>query len=93
LLTSELVTNSVKHSNSRRDGGTITITLWVGVDRALVEVADDGGTTVPTLRHDDGLAESGRGLWLVNAYSLGWGYHRGGDRIVTWFECAPEPLP
>jgi anti-sigma regulatory factor (Ser/Thr protein kinase) len=93
LLTSELVTNSVRHSDSRRDGGTIAITVRVGADRVLVEVADDGGTTVPALRHDDGLAESGRGLWLVDAYSLAWDYHRGADHTVTWFECAPEPLP
>lgn len=93
LLTSELVTNSVNHSNSRKVGGTITVTLRIAADRVLVEVTDDGGATAPTLRRGGNLAETGRGLWLVDAYSLAWDYHRSAARTVTWFECAPEPLP
>lgn len=92
LLTSELVTNSVEHSDSRLPGGTVTMTLRVGINRVRVEVTDVGGTAVPTLCHDNDLGESGRGLRLVNAYSLAWNYHRGTDGTVTWFECAPEPL-
>ena len=57
LLTSELVTNSVRHSNSRKDGGTVTVTLRVAADRVLVEVIDDGGATVPTLCRDDDMAD------------------------------------
>ena len=93
LLTSELVTNSVRHSNSRKDGGTVTVTLRVAADRVLVEVIDDGGATVPTLCRDDDMAETGRGLWLVDTYSLAWNYHHSATRTVTWFECVPEPLP
>jgi anti-sigma regulatory factor (Ser/Thr protein kinase) len=93
LLTSELVTNSVNHSDSRLPGGTVAVTLWVGADRVLVEVADDGGTTVPALRRDDDLGESGRGLRLVDAFSLVWDYHRRAACTVTWFEFLPAPLP
>jgi anti-sigma regulatory factor (Ser/Thr protein kinase) len=93
LLTSELVTNSVNHSNSRLDGGLITVTVRAAVDRVRVEVRDDGGPTAPTLRCDDDLAETGRGLRLVEAYSLMWDYYRNGTGTVTWFECLPEPLP
>jgi anti-sigma regulatory factor (Ser/Thr protein kinase) len=93
LLTSELVTNSVEHSGSRRDGGTITITLRAGADRILVEVADDGGAAGPALSRDGALAETGRGLRLVDALSLAWDYHRGATGTVTWFECPPAPLP
>jgi anti-sigma regulatory factor (Ser/Thr protein kinase) len=92
LLTSELVTNSVNHSDSRLDGGTITVTVRSAADRVRVEVTDDGGPTAPTLRCDDDLAEAGRGLRLVEAYSLMWDYYRDGTRTVTWFECVPEPL-
>lgn len=92
LLTSELVTNSVRHSNSRTPGGTVTVTLRVAADRILVEVVDDGGATAPTLRRDDDLAETGRGLRLVDTYSTAWDYHRSAARTVTWFECLPEPL-
>lgn len=93
LLTSELVTNSIKHSNSRMAGGTVTVTLRVAANRVLVEVTDDGGATVPMLRSDDDLAETGRGLWLVDTYSLAWDYRRSGAHTVTWFECLPELLP
>jgi anti-sigma regulatory factor (Ser/Thr protein kinase) len=101
LLTSELVTNSVNHSDSRLDGGSITVTVRAvtagsGAGRIHVEVTDDGGPTAPTLDHDDGLdddlAEAGRGLRLVEAYSSIWDYYRDGTRTVTWFECEPEPL-
>jgi hypothetical protein len=93
LLTSELVTNSVNHSDSRLPGGTVAVTVRAGADRVLVEVADDGGTTVPALRRDDDLGESGRGLRLVDAFSLDWNYYRSAVSTVTWFECLPAPLP
>lgn len=93
LLTSELVTNSVNHSDSRLEGGTITVTVRTAADRVRVEVTDDGGPTTPTLRRDDDLAETGRGLRLIDAYSIVWDYHQSGTRMVTWFECESEPLP
>jgi anti-sigma regulatory factor (Ser/Thr protein kinase) len=93
LLTSELVTNSVHHSDSRLDGGTITVTARTAADRVRIEVTDGGGRTAPTLCCDDDLAEAGRGLRLVEAYSLMWDYYRDGTRVVTWFECVLEPLP
>ena len=93
LLTSELVTNSVHHSDSRLEGGTVTVTVRTDADRVRVEVTDDGGPTAPTLRRDDDLAEAGRGLRLVEACSLMWDYHQIGTRMMTWFECESEPLP
>jgi anti-sigma regulatory factor (Ser/Thr protein kinase) len=92
LLTSELVTNSVNHSGSRRDGGTIAVTVRAAADRVRVEVTDDGAATVPVVCRDDDLADGGRGLRLVEAYSLIWDYYRDGTRTVTWFECESEPL-
>ena len=93
LLTSELVTNSVNHSNSRRNGGTITVTVRTSADCVRVEVQDGGGPTAPTVCCDGDLAEAGRGLRLVEAYSLMWDHHQNGSGRVTWFECLPEPLP
>jgi anti-sigma regulatory factor (Ser/Thr protein kinase) len=92
LLTSELVTNSVNHSDSRLDGGTVTVTVRRDAGRVHVEVTDEGGSTAPAVRHADDLAEAGRGLRLVEAYSLIWDYYRDGTRMVTWFECVAEPL-
>lgn len=93
LLTSELVTNSVSHSDSRLEGGTITVTVRTAPGRVRVEVTDDGGSTAPAMRCDDEMAEAGRGLRLVDAYALTWDYHQVGTRMVTWFECVAEPLP
>ena len=97
LLTSELVTNSVTHSDSHLPGGTITVTVRPvtasrGADRIRVEVTDDGGPTEPRVSRDDDLAETGRGLRLIEAYSLMWDYYRDGTRLVTWFECVGEAL-
>jgi anti-sigma regulatory factor (Ser/Thr protein kinase) len=92
LLTSELVTNSVTHSDSRLDGGIITVTVRTAADRIRVEVTDDGGPTAPNICFDDDMAETGRGLRLVEAYSLLWDCCPDGTRMVTWFECVPEPL-
>src|SRR6266700_3477951 len=83
LLTSELVTNSVEHSNSRRAGGTIAVTLRASADRVRVEVADEGGSAVPTLRRDGDLAETGRGLRLVDAFSLDWSYRSSAAGTIT----------
>jgi anti-sigma regulatory factor (Ser/Thr protein kinase) len=92
LLTSELVTNSVSHSNSRREGGTITVTVRTSAGCVRVEVQDDGGPGAPTLCFDGDLAEAGRGLRLVEAYSLMWDHYENSTGRVTWFECVAEPL-
>lgn len=87
LLTSELVTNSIKHSNSRNPGGTIAITVVLSADRVHVEVHDGGADTVPEVRSADRLAECGRGLSLVDACSLAWDYVQSKTGTITWFEC------
>jgi anti-sigma regulatory factor (Ser/Thr protein kinase) len=73
LLTSELVTNSVQHSNSRRCGGTVTITVIAVPGDIRVEVIDEGSTTIPaaTLNQpqEPDLAENGHGLRLVEILS------------------------
>lgn len=92
LLTSELVTNSILHSNSRWLGGIVTITIWGDTSRVLIEVTDAGGEPVPTVHHVSD-AEDGRGLFLVAQLSARWGYRAGeeGGR-VTWFEVQADAL-
>jgi anti-sigma regulatory factor (Ser/Thr protein kinase) len=91
LLTSELVTNSILHSRSGREGGTVTVTVITIPGGVRAEVIDDGGATVPVLRadHQDGhggLPESGRGLQLVQMLSARWNYWQDEAGTVTWFE-------
>ena len=94
LLTSELVTNSVKHSESGRLGGTVTITLISVPDGIRVEVIDDGSENEPEVRLSQAespeLIESGRGLQLVEFLSANWGYYRDTAGTVTWFELAEQ---
>lgn len=95
LLTCELVTNSLQHSNSRRDGGTITVTLIAIPGGIRAEVIDEGGATVPVLRPGQPglpeMAEGGRGLQLVEMLSARWSYTRDEAETVTWFELAEPP--
>ena len=94
LLVSELVTNSVLHSDSRHPGKTITITVIGTLEGVRVEVLDAGGASVPFLgdRGDD-LTEHGRGLRLVSELSARWDYRRDDAGLVTWFEVRAGTLP
>ena len=53
----------------------------------LIGVTDDGGTGEPVLRagEDDGDAEDGRGLHLVDQLAARWGHYRQGRQLTTWF--------
>jgi anti-sigma regulatory factor (Ser/Thr protein kinase) len=92
LLTCELVTNALQHSDSRRSGGTITVTLIAVPGGIRAEVIDEGSATVPALRPDSPeLAEGGRGLQLVDMLSARWNYCRDEAGTVTWFELTEPP--
>lgn len=92
LLSSELVTNSVRHSGSAVPGGIVTVTVAVGDEIVRVEVTDrvgDGVPILPSATSADDEAEGSRGLWLVDALAARWGYQRGGGLATTWFELGP----
>lgn len=82
LITSELVTNAIRHAN------TITLVLYLPDDAtAMVEVWDDNpeGPTAPII---DLQAEGGRGLMLVGALARSWGWRSTADGKVTWAQTA-----
>ncbi|HKP89607.1 MAG TPA: ATP-binding protein [Thermoleophilaceae bacterium] len=90
LLISELVTNSVRHSNVT--GGVIELLACITPTYVRVEVSDDGeGFDLPPLPHHD--ATSGRALQLVQELADRWGCPTG-MRTCVWFELdrAAEPL-
>ena len=97
LLVSELVTNSMIHSDSGKPGGTVTITVAVTAGAVLVEVTDNGGSGEPAPRDQGGsasdgdAAEDGRGLWLVKELAGSWGHFVAGGRRTTWFELTAGP--
>ena len=82
LITSELVTNAIRHANS------ITLVLYLPDDKtAMVEVWDDNpeGPAAPII---DLQAEGGRGLLLVGALSNAWGWRSTAGGKVTWARTA-----
>ena len=93
LLVSELVTNSVVHSDSRLPGGTITVTVTsAGPDAVRVEIRDAGGPTLPFLKEaGDVAAEGGHGLHLVDRLAARWDYCRDTAGLTTWFVVCAEP--
>lgn len=76
LLVSELVTNSVRHSNSEE----IDIHVQAADSTIRVEVSDDGPGFVSDVPRGDGM-----GLMLVDKLSEDWGL-RVGDRFTVWAE-------
>jgi len=85
LCVDELFVNAVRHSRSGRPGGTVTIRLTAGPGAGLrVEVQDAGPLPrlVPAQRRD-ALAESGRGLALVEALADTFGADAA--RGLHWF--------
>lgn len=98
LLTSELVANSVRHSDCGRLGQPVLVSVTLRGTGLRIEVSDRTGPTVPVPRSEDdaidghgGMAEGGRGLVLVEALAADWGYERSGTQTTTWFTCLPLP--
>ena len=81
LLVSELVTNAVLHGVSPFELRAVQSRTGL-----RVEVRDHNGSTAPVLRLGDGLAESGRGLQLVDTLADRWGWSEDGGSKVVWFE-------
>jgi anti-sigma regulatory factor (Ser/Thr protein kinase) len=82
LIVSELVTNALRHANSRS-----RVALSASDSCLRIEVADDGeGSAVR--RHAVPEDTSGRGLMLVEAMADRWGSHHDGHEHVVWCEIA-----
>ncbi len=71
LLTSELVTNAIRHGACREEEELIELVLWPADGHYWLAVSDPG-TGKPTLTHPDANSESGRGLLLVDSLATAW---------------------
>ncbi|MFC4008513.1 ATP-binding protein [Nonomuraea purpurea] len=88
-LTSELVTNAVQHAAPpSRGSSAIRINVRVGGATIWLAVCDHD-PTLPAPRTPDFLAESGRGLFLVEAQADRWGAVKHDNGKYVWFslEC------
>src|SRR5215472_17710487 len=84
LLTSELVTNAIQHTDSGAPGGTVTVVIIGVPGGVLVEVVDDGSAGTPVVKGDLYAAE-GHGLFLVQHLAAQWGYLRDPAGTTVWF--------
>ena len=85
LLTSEVVTNSVRHA-AESTGGEIGMELVMSDDCLRVSVTDDGPGFEPDLVAPAAAQDKGGwGLFLVDRVSDRWGVIRNQPNVV-WFE-------
>jgi anti-sigma regulatory factor (Ser/Thr protein kinase) len=85
LLTSEVVTNALRHSGVGADG-SLLIAIDVERHRVRVGVTDDGpGFDPDSLRSPTPDQVGGWGLFLVEQLADSWGVIRDGSTSV-WFE-------
>lgn len=86
LLVSELATNAVEHT-ATADEGSFHVTVCQCDSSLLIAVTDGGSDSVPTPGHQaDNLAETGRGLELVELIADRWDYRDDGHGRTVWFE-------
>jgi anti-sigma regulatory factor (Ser/Thr protein kinase) len=90
LLTSELVTNAVLHTDSGKPGGMVSVVVLGLPDGVLVEVTDGGSASAPVVKAD-ALAGEGQGLYLVQQMASQWGYRRDLAGTTVWFHLVTEP--
>jgi anti-sigma regulatory factor (Ser/Thr protein kinase) len=87
-LTSELVTNAVQHAAPAAHGGSgIRINVRAGCAVVWLAVCDPD-PTLPKRCSPDFFAESGRGLFLVEAQADRWGAVQHDDGKYVWFSLA-----
>jgi anti-sigma regulatory factor (Ser/Thr protein kinase) len=86
LLTSELVTNAIRHE----PGDTITLVISCSADRLRVDVHDTS-RALPMLQDVAADVETGRGLMLVATLATEWGFYRGPAGKAVYFALAFQP--
>jgi anti-sigma regulatory factor (Ser/Thr protein kinase) len=88
LLTSELVTNAIRHTASGGPAGTVTIVIVDVPDGALIEVIDNGSSASTPVVRSDLMTQHGHGLYLVQQLSAQWGFLREPGGTTVWFHLA-----
>ena len=92
LVTSELVTNAIQHTDSGAPGGTVTVVVIGVPGGVLIEVVDDGSADTPVVKGDL-YAAGGHGLFLVQQLAAQWGYLRDPAGTTVWVHLAASGPP
>lgn len=77
LVVSELVSNALRYGAGGGDDSTAVCPAWLALtrqDSTVLCAVSDAGTTAPVVKVPDHLAESGRGLHIVDQLSDAWGW-------------------
>ncbi|PRY10822.1 ATP-binding protein [Kineococcus rhizosphaerae] len=82
LLTTELVTNAVRH------GGEPIEVRFRRLDGSVRVSVSDGGPGRPLVRHVPPTATGGRGVALVDTLARRWGSDTAATGKTVWFELA-----
>jgi anti-sigma regulatory factor (Ser/Thr protein kinase) len=83
LVVSELATNAVIHASS-------PFSVEIRPNGSLVRLSvRDASRAQPRVRHDNGLAISGRGLRLIDALAADWGVEIAAEGKTVWAELRP----
>lgn len=85
LLISELVTNSVRHAESK-PVDLIEMSVAIGKTSVRVEVHDPGEGFEIVLQNPHPKQGSGWGFFLVNLIAPRWGVEQRDDGTIVWFE-------
>ena len=86
LLTTEIVTNAVRHADVDEES-TLELHVLATPPVLRVSVTDPGGTTIPRIQELDVTAPGGMGLFIVYQVSDRWGFERSDDGATeVWFE-------
>jgi anti-sigma regulatory factor (Ser/Thr protein kinase) len=86
IITSELVTNAIQHASDADPDAKIGVTLLRVWDREAISiVVTDCSPGPPAKRETTTRSEHGRGLQIVEALSVhwGWNHERGGKAVYA----------
>ncbi|WP_414720768.1 ATP-binding protein [Streptomyces sp.] len=93
LVASELVTNALRYAVPIGTPGTpVRLSLVRWTSRVVCAVRDPSAAA-PIAKDPDYVAETGRGLHLVDSFSENWGWHplAGAGKVVWALFLAPGP--
>lgn len=85
LLTSELITNAIRHAPP-------PLCLQISVTGDVVRVqVHDSDPAAPVLTRPDFNSVGGRGMWLIDTMATRWGFYEQQPGKEVWFEIAFTP--
>lgn len=74
IIVSELATNAIRHGLALTSGGRVQLILIRYQDHLVCMVTDPAGEQPPLPQEPDYVAETGRGLHIIDAMSRAWGW-------------------